>query len=402
MRISKSIVTIVFLIGFLSSFAQNTDKLKQKERDLKNKISNTKSLIKTARSSQQLTIAELGIINHQIAYREELEANLNYQMRKLDEQLNSRKKQILSLENNLKELKDEYAKMLQYAYKNRNTEYQLIYIFSAKSYTKAYHRMQYIKQYKDYRRKQVEKITETKSLLSEKIAELEITKLEKNDLKAIQETEKIRFLEDQQTQQIALSKLKQNEQQLKLKLDKQNQERRNLASAIRKAIEKEIEKEALREKKSGFRITPETAALAKSFTTNKGRLPWPVAKGEITGLYGKHRHQVVKTATIENKGIDITTVKGADVRAIFDGKVTSIFIIPGSGKVVMVSHGNYRTVYANLKNVFVEKGDELSTKEVLGSLLPSENGNVSEAHLEIWKISTGNMDTVDPSLWIYR
>jgi hypothetical protein len=89
MRISKSIATIVFLIGFLSSFAQNTDKLKQKERDLKNKISNTKSLIKTARSSQQLTIAELGIINHQIAYREELEANLNYQMRKLDEQLNS-------------------------------------------------------------------------------------------------------------------------------------------------------------------------------------------------------------------------------------------------------------------------------------------------------------------------
>ena len=248
----------------------------------------------------------------------------------------------------------------------------------------------------------MERIKETKSLLSEKIAELEITKLEKNDLKAIQKTEKTHFLEDQQTQQIALSRLKQNEQQLKNKLDKQNQERRNLASAIRKAIEKEIEKEALIEKKSGFRITPEATALAKSFTTNKGRLPWPVAKGEITGKYGKHRHQIVKTATIENKGIDITTVKGADVRAIFDGKVTSIFIIPGSGKVVMVSHGNYRTVYANLKDVFVEKGDELSTKEVLGSLLPSENGNVSEAHLEIWKISTGNMDTVDPSLWIYR
>ncbi len=402
MRISKSIALIVFLIGFLSSFGQNTGKLKQKERDLKNKISNTKSLIKTARSSQQLTIAELGIINHQIAYREELEANLNYQMRKLDEHLNSRKKQILSLENNLKELKDEYAKMLQYAYKNRNTEYQLIYIFSAESYTKAYHRMQYIKQYKDYRKKQVERIKETKGLLSEKIAELEITKLEKNDLKAIQKTEKTRFLEDKQTQQIALSRLKKNEQQLKLKLDKQNKERRNLASAIRKAIEKEIEKEALIEKKSGFRITPETKALAKSFTTNKGRLPWPVAKGEITGKYGKHRHQIVKTATIENKGIDITTSKGADVRAIFDGKVTSIFIIPGSGKVVMISHGNYRTVYANLKDVFIEKGDEVSTKEVLGSLLPSENGNVSEAHLEIWKISTGNMDTVDPSLWIYR
>lgn len=402
MRISKSIALIIFLIGFLNSFGQDTDKLKRKERDLKNKISNTKSLIKTARNSQQLTIAELGIINHQIAYREELEANLNYQMRKLDEHLNSRKKQILSLENNLKELKDEYAKMLQYAYKNRNTEYQLIYIFSAESYTEAYHRMQYIKQYSDYRKKQVERIKETKGLLSEKIAELEITKLEKNDLKVIQKTEKTRFLEDKQTQQVALSRLKQNEQELKNKLNKQNKERRNLASAIRKAIEKEMEKEALVDKESGFRVTPETTALAKSFTTNKGRLPWPVAKGEITGKYGKHRHQIVKTAMIENKGIDITTEKGADVRAIFGGKVTSIFIIPGSGKVVMLSHGNYRTVYANLKEVFVEKGDEVSTKEVLGSLLPSENGNVSEAHLEIWKISTGNMDTVDPSLWIYR
>jgi len=402
MRISKSITLFIFLIGFVTSFGQDTDKLKQKERELKNKISNTKSLIKTARNSQQITIAELGIINHQIAYREELEANLNYQMRKLDEHLDGRKKQILSLENNLKELKEEYAKMLQYAYKNRNTEYQLIYIFSAESYTEAYHRMQYIKQYKDYRQKQVERIKETKVLLSEKITELESKKLEKIDLKAIQETEKKSFIEDKQAQQTALSKLKQNEQQLKNRLNKQNKERRNLASAIRKAIEKEMEKEASSSKETGFKVTPESTALSKSFTTNKGRLPWPVAKGEITSKYGKHQHQVVKTATIENKGIDITTTKGADVRTIFEGKVTSIFIIPGAGKVVMVSHGNYRTVYANLKDVYVEKGDEVSTKETIGSLLPSENGNVSEAHLEIWKIATGSMDTVDPSLWIYR
>lgn len=402
MRISKGIALFIFLIGVLTSFGQDTDKLKKKERELKNKISNTKSLIKTTRNSQQITIAELGIINHQIAYREELEANLNYQMRKLDEHLNSRKKQILSLENNLKELKDEYAKMLQYAYKNRNTEYQLIYIFSAESYTEAYHRMQYIKQYKDYRLKQVERIQETKVLLSEKIAELEVKKLEKNELKVVQESEKKSFLEDKQTQQIALSKLKQNEQQLKNKLDKQNKERRNLASAIRKAIEAEIRKEAGTSKETGFRVTPESTALAKSFTTNKGRLPWPVAKGEITGKYGKHPHPIVKGTTVNNQGIDITTTKGAEVRAIFGGKVTSIFIIPGAGKVVMVGHGNYRTVYSNLEEVYVEKGDELNTKEKIGSLLPLNNENVSEAHLEIWKISSNSTNTVDPALWIYR
>lgn len=399
----KSILLLV-CIAFLSFgiSAQTSSKLKKKERELQKKIENTKSLIKSARNSQQLTIAELGIISHQITYREELVANINYQMKKLDVSIENQQKQILSLENNLKELKEEYAKILQYAFKNRNTDYHLLYIFSAKSYTEAYRRLNYIKQYAEYRQKQVERIKKTQAILQEKIEESELKKAEKADLSDIQKKEKDNFLKDQELEQKALFALKADEQKLKNELQKQERKKREVASAIKKAIEKEMAKIASASSKSGFTITPESAALSKSFTSNKGRLPWPVAKGEVTGKYGKHEHSVSKGIIVENKGIDIATVKNAEVRTVFGGKVSSIVIIPGAGKAVIISHGSYRTVYANLKEVYVTKGDQIATKDKLGVLLPAEKGNVSVAHFEIWKISSSGMATENPSLWIYR
>ena len=155
------------------------------------------------------------------------------------------------------------------------------------------------------------------------------------------------------------------------------------------------------ETKAKFKLTPEGLALSANFRNNKGKLSWPVERGEITGKYGKHRHHVVSTATIDNNGIDISTTKQALVRAVFGGKVTSVMVIPGAGKVVMVSHGEYRTVYANLQEVFVRKGDQLEIKESIGKLLPNENG-ISEAHFEIWKISSDGMNTENPSYWLSR
>jgi septal ring factor EnvC (AmiA/AmiB activator) len=380
-----------------------SNKLKQKERELKKKIENTKHLIKLTRNTEQLTLAELGILSHQIAYREELVANINYQMRKLDNQVEDQQKQILTLENNLKELKEEYAKMIRYAYKNRNVEYQLIYIFSAKSYTEAYHRMKYIKHYAEYRKRQVVRIKETQALHLQLVEELKVKKGEKTDLALEQKSEKQNFIADKELKQQAWAKLKADEQNLQLTLNAQVKKRKQISKAIREAIEKEI---ALAKKnsssKTGFNSTPESKQLSKNFAANKGRLPWPVAKGEITGKYGKHRHADVNTAEIDNKGVDITTTAGAEVRAVFNGKVSSVLIIPGAGKVVMIQHGAYKTIYTNLKDVFVKKGESIKTKQKIGSLLTEGNSKTSEAHLEIWKITSSNMGTENPSLWIYR
>lgn len=396
----------MFILIFFASigtatFAQSSQKLKEKEKELQKKIENTKNLIKLTKNSEQLTIAELAILNHQIAFREELVMNINYQMRKIDDEIEAIEMQILQLENNINILKDEYAKMLQYAYKNRNDDFNLFYVFSAESYSEAYKRMQYIDQYADYRTNQIRKIQETKTLLDSNLVQLQTAKVEKEQIALLQEEEKQNFLKDQQEQKDALQKLKLNEQKYVAQLNAHQKAKEKLQAEINAAILAEMEK--IKKEKEGFSLTPEAASLAKSFTSNKGKLPWPVEKGAITTRYGKHQHDQYVGVQIDNKGIDITTEQGAEVRAIFGGTVSSVFTIPGAGKVVMVSHGNYRTVYANLKEVYVSKGDKIETKQKIGKLLPAPSGgNVSEAHLEIWKISSSETTTVNPELWIQK
>ena len=398
-------ISLLFLILFtvtFSAFSQKkSDQLKKKERELQQKILNTKNLIKLTRNSEQLSLTELGIIQHQIAYREELVSHYNYQIRKLDTEVSDTKKQILSIENTINNLREEYKKMIIHAFKNRNTDFKYLYIISAKTFSEAFHRMKYIQHYKDYRQEQINQIAVNQNKLEEKIQFLQGKINAKQQISLVQKTEKEAYLEDKIKQQETYSKLKANENKYKSLLNAQQKKKRKIALAIRKAIEIEIAA-TIKKSDNKFTLTPEGSALSKTFTSNKGKLPWPVTKGEITGKYGKHRHDIVSTATVDNNGIDITTEKKAKIRAVFQGKVTSVLIIPGAGKVVMISHGDYRTVYSNLKEVYVKKGAQIKTKQLLGQLLENEDGNVSEAHFEIWKITSAGLTTENPSLWISK
>ena len=398
-------ISLLFLILFTVSFSafsqKKSDQLKKKERELQQKILNTKNLIKLTRNSEQLSLTELGIIQHQIAYMEELVSHYNYQIRKLDTEVSDTKKQILSIENTINNLREEYKKMIIHAFKNRNTDFKYLYIISAKTFSEAFHRMKYIQHYKDYRQEQINQIAVNQNKLEEKIQFLQGKINAKQQISLVQKTEKEAYLEDKIKQQETYSKLKANENKYKSLLNAQQKKKRKIALAIRKAIEIEIAA-TIKKSDNKFTLTPEGSALSKTFTSNKGKLPWPVTKGEITGKYGKHRHDIVSTATVDNNGIDITTEKKAKIRAVFQGKVTSVLIIPGAGKVVMISHGDYRTVYSNLKEVYVKKGAQIKTKQLLGQLLENEDGNVSEAHFEIWKITSAGLTTENPSLWISK
>ena len=401
---NKSVLLILLMLfgSFFHAIGQKkSDQLKQKEKELVKKIKNTKNLIKLTRNSEQLSLAELGIIQHQIAYREELVSHYNYQIRKLDMQVQNTKKQILTIQNSISNLKQEYTQMMIHAYKNRNTDFKYLYIISAETFTEAFHRMKYIQHYKDYRQNQIEKIEKNQAVLEDKILYLEEKITAKKAISKIKKNEKAEYLKDKKQQQETFARLKADENKYKSILSAQQKKKQKIALAIRKAIEKEISA-TIKKTKNKFTLTPEANALSKNFVSNKGKLPWPVEKGEITGKYGKHRHDIVSTATVDNNGIDITTEKQAKVRAVFNGKVTSVLIIPGAGKVVMVSHGQYRTVYSNLKDVYVKKGDQIKTKQVLGSLINTEGKNISEAHFEIWKITSNGLATENPSSWIYK
>jgi septal ring factor EnvC (AmiA/AmiB activator) len=401
--INKKLYLLIFLISIIPIIGvsqKKSDLLKKQEKALIQKIQNTKQLIKQTRATEELTLSELTIINKQIRYRERLIRNYNFQLKKMDENIGEISRQINALSNTEKILKQEYEKMLIYAFKNRDPNYKFLYIISAPTFTEAFHRMKYIQHYSDYRIKQVERIesTEIELLIKQELLKKEVDK--KRELIDYKKIEKNSYQKDKDTQLISLNILKENEAVLANELKKNNEKRREIAKAVKKAILKEI-KASVKSKSSKFSVTPDGIALSKNFVNNKGRLYWPVERGEITSTYGKHQHHLVNTAIIDNNGVDITTSKNSSVRSVFSGKVTSVLIIPGAGKVVMISHGEYRTVYANLQEVFVKKGQNLKAKEDIGKLLAKSNG-ISEAHFEIWKISSSGMNTVNPSLWLSK
>ena len=318
----------------------------------------------------------------------------------MDGNISEINRMINSLSNTDKILKDEYRNMLIYAFKNRDPNYKFLYIISAPTFTEAFHRTKYIQHYADYRIKQVERIKNTQNelIIKQQLLKDEVDK--KKKVVNFKKQEKNNYLNDKNSQLVSLNILKKNEAALAEELKNNNQKRKEIAKAVKKAIMDEI-KAAKSTKKSEFSLTPEGIAMSKNFINNKGRLYWPVERGEITSTYGKHKHHLVSTATIDNNGVDITTSKNAVVRSVFNGKVTSVLIIPGAGKVVMISHGEYRTVYANLQEVFVKKGEMVSSKDYIGKLLPKEAG-ISEAHFEIWKISSSGMNTVNPAIWLSK
>lgn len=395
------LMLLLFALASGEVYGQKTksQQLKAKEELLKKQLAETQELLSATRNSQNVTLSELRIINKQIAYKEELLMNMNSQIRETERQINKNKEEIEVLENDLERLKKEFIEMVRFAYKNRKKEYNAMYLFSSENYSQAYRRMKYIEQYTDNRKRKAGEIIKMQESLNKQNSALQVNIESKKDLVASFDKEKKQFLEVKKEQQEVLDKIKANKESLQQKLDEQKAEQEKIAAAIRREIAKEMEKSR---KANQFKLSPEAELASSSFENNRGKLPWPVERGTITKRFGKQRHSQVSSTYVQNNGIDISTQKGAEVRVVFDGIVTSIFTIPGSGQTVIVSHGAYRTVYSNMKNVNVKLNQKLKTKQTLGTLLPDNSGSISESHFEIWKISNSGMNPQNPAIWLYR
>ncbi len=151
-----------------------------------------------------------------------------------------------------------------------------------------------------------------------------------------------------------------------------------------------------------FLDTKESNLVGADFASNRGRLPWPVEKGTITQNYGKNPHPTLVNVFTQNNGIDISTPKNAIVRAIYEGEVTSVINIPGAGKVIIIKHGDYRTVYSNIQEAYVTKGSIVAVKTPIGELMPAKDGGVSIAHFEIHEVKDGQVKQLNPNLWIAK
>lgn len=404
------LVLMLFFTASKTGFAQNKNELEEKKKELQKEISLTNKLLNETKKNKELTLDEVLKLKSKITLRVELISAIDQEIRYVNKQINRNQEVILSLQKDLEKLKQEYAKMIYYAFKNKSTHNKIMFVFSSTSFNQAYKRLKYIQQYSEYRKKQGAAIVETQRELIAKIAELEKSKQEKSALLSLEQQEKQKLAVEQAEQETNVKKLQSKEQELRSDLNKKQEAERKLQKAIERIIEEEIRKareaaakankgsSTTTESKTSFPMTPEALKLSNSFASNKGSLPWPVGEGIITDRFGQHPHPVLSGIIINNNGIDISTTKGAIARAIFDGEVSSVAIIPGGGKVVMIRHGEYLSVYSYLSEVYVNKGDKITTKQHLGTLISEPDKAKTNVHLEIWK----GMTKLNPEYWIFR
>lgn len=402
-RLSKYVLFFLIVVLQQGLFAQSKKELEGKKKQLQKEIKQTESLLNETKKNKKLSLNQLVTLNKKISVREQLIQTIQAEIRIAEKQIKENKDVITSLENDLQKLKEEYARMIYYAYKNQDAYSRIMFVFSAQDFSQAYRRLKYMQQYSFYRQKQAEMIEKTQELLNKKVAELEDKKRQKQQLLGIEEQEKQVLAKEKTEQEKTLTQLQEQEKELLKKIREKEQEQKQLQLAIQRIIEEEIRKSREKAKSDGTKpaekgltLTPEAQKLSNTFEANKGKLPWPVAEGIITGKHGEQPHPVLKGITIKNNGVDISTKKDAPVRAVFEGEVTGLATVPGFGKVVMIRHGEYLSVYSNLRDVLVKKGDKIKTKQNIGVVETDDNGK-TEVHFEIWKGST----LMNPETWLF-
>ena len=399
----KTVVVLIawFLLMGNILVGQTKDDL-QKKRDKINKdIQFTSKLIKETSKNKEVAQNQLKLLNKKISLQQELIYSISSEANKINYQVQANQKKVGDLEEEIKKLKQQYASMIVSAYRNRSSYDKLMYVFAAEDFYQAIKRLRYLKQISSYRLRQAEVIKNSQLELQNKIVTLQQQKNEKSKLLGQEKSAQSELTSDKNDQLKSVSELQQEEKKLRDQLKKQEKEKDKLNAAIQKAIDAEIK--ASKKTTSGdVAMAPEAKALSANFEGNKGKLPWPVERGVITEKFGKHPHPILSGIMIENNGIDISTTKDANVRSIFKGTVSSVFSIPGAGENVIISHGAYRTVYSQLSEVFVKKGDVVEVKQTIGKVLADDNTGKSEAHLEIWKIEGIQTKKQNPELWIIR
>jgi septal ring factor EnvC (AmiA/AmiB activator) len=424
----KFLKIVFFLAGVfiaMNVHAQSSDELKHRRDKYNEELEKLNREYEETANNKRSTLKQLSLLKAQINLREEKINTINSEVRLLDNQISESNNTVHSLQHQLDLLKKEYAAMILFAYRNQSSYNKLEFIFAAKDFNQAYKRLKYLQQFGTYRERQAQYIEGTEKDLHGKISELDNTKKQKNTLLVDQVKEK-QTLGRQKNDQVKvvadLSKqqgqLKVQQKDLQRKIARTNQEinaaiRREIAEARRKAEEAAKAAQAAAAAKGEtnnapvaktgtitknsttsevLNATPEAAKLSNDFLGNRGRLPWPVTNGVVVQGFGVYYTEGIKS---ESPGIEIKTNSDASVRAVFEGDVASINNIYGA-YLVLIRHGEYFTVYSNLKSVSVVKGQKVSTKQSIGTVATESSTGIPEVSFQLWKGST----PVNPKIWL--
>lgn len=411
----KHTLLALFCCCSMAVFGQSKEELQDKKERLESEIKLTTELLDAAKKDKNQSINTLSTLKRKIAARDEMISTLGIEIGLYANRINqlTEESETIALligekQNELGSLKSEYAQMIYHSYSNRGAYDRLAFVFSAQSFHQAYKRIKYFQQYSQFRQQQALLIVEAEKQLELGLLELKQTKallaLEKNKKAKVlgrKQSEKEQLNGERKEQQGLVNSLHKKEKTLRQELQSKERKTKLLEGQIRKIIEEEIRKAKEAAKSTGtpsFSMTPEQQELSDNFTSNKGKLPWPVERGVITGNFGRHKHPVLAGIETFNNGVKITTEKGANARVVFAGKVSRVINIPGAGKAVIVSHGDYFSVYSNLSAAFVKSGDVVKTKQEIGMVTTNPSNKETITELQIWK----GDKKLDPAQWLYR
>jgi septal ring factor EnvC (AmiA/AmiB activator) len=387
----------------------SSDELRRKQAEIQREIDDLRRTLNEAKKSKKAGLGQLAMVQKKLRLREQAIGNINQQINIIQGNIGKSREEIDRLKIELDTLKTQYAKSIVYAYKNRSNYDFLNFIFSAASFNDALRRIEYLRYYRLYREEQAATIKNTQNVLQQKIAGLEETRKAKDEVLQKQEKQKHELEEEKKEKNEILSKLKSREKEISKELTSKQKADKKLKSAIKVAIDREIRaarekalaeakareaaaaaanankpatepgnavaaapKKEVKKAESVLAATPEALRLSGSFEQNRGKMPWPIDKGNVKLHFGVYTIEGTRLKG-NNPGITLETEPGAPVKAVFEGEVSRIFDIEGNWS-VLIRHGKYFTVYSNLSSVSVAKDQKVTAGQMVGRAGTNDSG----------------------------
>lgn len=403
--------TLLFFFITSMAFAQPSEqqKLEQRKEQILNEIAEKKARLESEKKKEKSVLKQIDQQKGLIALRQKLLNTTAKQTRMLSDNIYLTQLEMNKLNRELTVLKEDYEKMIVKSYKSRNEQSRVMFVLSAQNFLQAYKRIQYMKQYADFRKMQGEEIRTKQQKLEQAEQNLKTNKKEKEQVLVETEQEKKELEKEKQEQERLVKSIQKDKKQIAAEINKKQKEAKQIDRQIKKIIADEIAAANKRNAaktgtiapKAGtkeatkFVLSAEGKVSSDNFKANKGRLPWPVVNGSISQYYGDQPHPVHKNLTVHNSGIEITTEAGASARAVFAGEVLQVQVISANNKAVYIQHGDFITVYLNLASVSVSKGQKVSIKQNIGRIHTDASGKAVIKFLVLQ-----NTTTLNPTAWL--
>ena len=400
MKFLSKIYIFLFMLSVIQLNAQDYQarqkKLEAQKISLKKEISQINSLIVESKKISKNLADGIEDLQLKISVRDKLININNSQLNNLTNIIKNQNDRIDDLEVNLKNLKNEYEKIIYNSYKKRSTQMKLMFLFASENINQAFKRFQYFKQYSKYRKKQADRIVQVQQEIEDNVDSLLISKTQKEKL--IEENRDIKqslTIEKQQQDNLFKGLLK-NQKDYAAQIDKKEKQTKLIDNEIQKLIRLAIAESNKNNNSTNFALTPEGRLISTNFQANRGRLPWPVKEGVIVRRFGTQPHPVVRTTTINSNGISIATSPNSIAYSVFDGEVLSVYGFSGGNPGVLIRHGKYITNYQNLSSIFVKKGDKINANDEIGVVFTNESNGKTVLKFNIFN----ELKPENPTIWL--